>query len=142
MLAVVGIACQPSKRQDYGSGDFSNDNFFGAESNTFEAVRDLNHANSDIKLVGGNAKGAGGGSGGSDGKLGFSSGSGLRSIAQGSAEQANTAVQNQDAAGHQAAYVAKNTLAQAANAVNVYIFILLIFNYHLHYRHRLQLKLL
>lgn len=47
-------------------------------------------------------------------KNGFSVGSGLRSIAQGSADQANTAVANQHAAAKQAAYVAKNTLAQAA----------------------------
>lgn len=52
--------------------------------------------------------------GGGIGKKGFSVGSGLRSIAQGSADQANTAVANQHAAAKQAAYVAKNTLAQAA----------------------------
>ena len=39
---------------------------------------------------------------------------GLRSIAKGSADQANSAVASQNAAGRQAAYVAKNTLAQAA----------------------------
>lgn len=50
-------------------------------------------------------------------KAGFSQGSGLRSIAQGSADQANNAVLNQHAAANQAAYVAKNTLAQAANQV-------------------------
>ncbi|KAK5639175.1 hypothetical protein RI129_011667 [Pyrocoelia pectoralis] len=61
---------------------------------------------------------SGAGVGGDDEKLGYSAGSGLRSIAQGSAEQAHTAVQNQYAAGHQAAYVAKNTLAQAANAAS------------------------
>ncbi|XP_064215523.1 PE-PGRS family protein PE_PGRS8 isoform X3 [Tribolium castaneum] len=56
------------------------------------------------------------GGGGSKGqtKLGFSAGSGLRSIAEGSFNSANDAVNNQDAAGHQAAFVAKNTLAQAA----------------------------
>lgn len=47
-------------------------------------------------------------------KTGYSAGSGLRSIAQGSADQANTAVANQHAAAKQAAYVAKNTLAQSA----------------------------
>lgn len=52
-------------------------------------------------------------------KLGYSRGSGLRSIAEGSANSANNAVNNQDAAGHQAAYVAKNTLAQAAGAVSL-----------------------
>ncbi|XP_065354764.1 uncharacterized protein LOC135949206 [Calliphora vicina] len=39
---------------------------------------------------------------------------GLRSIAKGSADQANSAVASQNAAGKQAAYVAKNSLAQAA----------------------------
>lgn len=39
---------------------------------------------------------------------------GLRSIAKGSADQATSAVASQNAAGRQAAYVAKNTLAQAA----------------------------
>ncbi|GAB0088898.1 hypothetical protein DMENIID0001_033620 [Sergentomyia squamirostris] len=47
-------------------------------------------------------------------KSGYSAGSGLRSIAQGSADQANSAVANQHSAGKQAAYVAKNTLAQQA----------------------------
>ncbi|GLV36707.1 hypothetical protein CBL_02458 [Carabus blaptoides fortunei] len=47
-------------------------------------------------------------------KLGFSQGAGLRQIAQGSADQANTAVANQHAAAVQAAFVAKNTLAQSA----------------------------
>lgn len=47
-------------------------------------------------------------------KKGYSRGSGLRTIAVGSANQAKTALGNQDAAGHQAAYVAKNTLAQSA----------------------------
>lgn len=46
---------------------------------------------------------------------GFSSGSGLRSIAQGSANQAHTAVSNQHAAAQQAAFIAKSTLAQAAS---------------------------
>lgn len=39
---------------------------------------------------------------------------GLRSIAKGSADQANTAVVSQNAAAKQAAYIAKNTLAQTA----------------------------
>ncbi|KAL3289370.1 hypothetical protein HHI36_022805 [Cryptolaemus montrouzieri] len=47
-------------------------------------------------------------------KQGFSAGSGLRSIAEGSFNSATDALNNQDAAGHQAAFVAKNTLAQAA----------------------------
>uniref|UniRef100_A0A1B0FGD2 Uncharacterized protein n=1 Tax=Glossina morsitans morsitans TaxID=37546 RepID=A0A1B0FGD2_GLOMM len=40
---------------------------------------------------------------------------GLRSIAKGSADQANSAVASQNAAAKQAAYVAKNTLAHAAS---------------------------
>lgn len=47
-------------------------------------------------------------------KNGYSSGSGLRSIAQGSANQAQSIVTNQHIAANQAAYVAKNTLAQHA----------------------------
>lgn len=47
-------------------------------------------------------------------KNGYSTGSGLRSIAQGSADQASSAVSNQHAAAKQASYVAQNTLAQAA----------------------------
>ncbi|XP_055378127.1 uncharacterized protein LOC129609905 isoform X1 [Condylostylus longicornis] len=49
-------------------------------------------------------------------KNGYSAGTGLRVIAQGSADQANTAVVNQAAAAKQAAYLAQNTLAQAAAA--------------------------
>jgi DnaJ-class molecular chaperone len=65
------------------------------------------------------ADAAGGGGGGKgQPKLGFSAGSGLRSIAEGSFNSANDAVNNQDAAGHQAAFVAKNTLAQAAAGVS------------------------
>lgn len=52
---------------------------------------------------------------GSDSKKGFSRGSGLRTIAVGSANQAKTALGNQAAAAYQAAYVAKNTLAQSAS---------------------------
>ncbi|KAI5644757.1 hypothetical protein NE865_03103 [Phthorimaea operculella] len=52
--------------------------------------------------------------GGGGGKKGYSSGSGLRTIAVGSANQAKTALGNQAAAAYQAAYVAKNTLAQSA----------------------------
>ncbi|XP_058445818.1 uncharacterized protein LOC131426984 [Malaya genurostris] len=48
-------------------------------------------------------------------KSGYSAGSGLRSIAQGSADQANNAVVSQVAAAKQAAYVAQSTLAQAAS---------------------------
>lgn len=47
-------------------------------------------------------------------KKGYSRGSGLRTIAVGSANQAKTALGNQQAAAYQAAYVAKNTLAQSA----------------------------
>lgn len=46
---------------------------------------------------------------------GYPSGSGLRSIAQGSANQAHNAVSNQHAAANQAAFIAKSTLAQAAS---------------------------
>lgn len=51
---------------------------------------------------------------GGSAKKGYSSGSGLRTIAVGSANQAKTALGNQVAAAYQAAYVAKNTLAQSA----------------------------
>lgn len=54
-----------------------------------------------------------------NGKQGLSAGSGLRSIAEGSFNAASDAVNNQDAAGYQAAYVAKNTLAQSAAGVNL-----------------------
>lgn len=75
---------------------------------------------SALKDSGNNGGGGGGGGGQQQGKTkqGFSAGSGLRSIAEGSSNAANDAVNNQDAAGHQAAYVAKNTLAQAAAGVN------------------------
>ena len=53
---------------------------------------------------------------------GFSAGSGLRFIAQGSAEQANNAFLNQHAAGKQAAFAAKSALAQAAAGVNIFTF--------------------
>ncbi|XP_045454564.1 uncharacterized abhydrolase domain-containing protein DDB_G0269086-like [Melitaea cinxia] len=52
--------------------------------------------------------------GGNTQKKGYSRGSGLRTIAVGSANQAKTALGNQQAAAYQAAYVAKNTLAQSA----------------------------
>lgn len=61
------------------------------------------------------ASGHGGYSGGG---IGFSAGSGLKAIAQGSAEQANNAVVNQHTAGRQAAFAAKSTLAQAAAGVS------------------------
>ncbi|XP_030370402.1 uncharacterized protein LOC115621022 [Scaptodrosophila lebanonensis] len=48
------------------------------------------------------------------GSGGFLVDNGLRSIAKGSADQAISAVANQNAAGKQASYVAKSTLAQAA----------------------------
>ncbi|GJQ87888.1 hypothetical protein Trydic_g1157 [Trypoxylus dichotomus] len=57
---------------------------------------------------------AGHGGYGGGGKIGFSVGSGLKAIALGSAEQANTAVVNQHTAARQAAFAAKSTLAQAA----------------------------
>lgn len=60
------------------------------------------------------------------GKNGYSAGSGLRNIAQGSAQQAYNAVQNQLLASKQAAFTAKNTLAQAAAGVSPE-FILILF---------------
>lgn len=47
-------------------------------------------------------------------KPGYSDGSGLRSIAQGSADQANSAVANQHLAAKQASYIAQNNLANLA----------------------------
>lgn len=46
--------------------------------------------------------------------VGYSIGSGLRSIAQGSADKAQSAVVSQRTAGNQAAFVAKNSLAHSA----------------------------
>ncbi|XP_012280163.1 antifreeze protein Maxi-like [Orussus abietinus] len=54
------------------------------------------------------------GNGHTPGKVGYSAGGGLVSIAQGAAEQAHTAILNQHTAAGQAAYQAKNTLAQSA----------------------------
>lgn len=75
-------------------------------------------------------QGGGGGSGASGGgheiddihdteeipasKSGYSEGSGLRSIAQGSADQATSAVANQHLAAKQASYIAQNNLANLA----------------------------
>ncbi|XP_016959714.1 uncharacterized protein LOC108031025 [Drosophila biarmipes] len=53
-------------------------------------------------------------SGGGGGSGGYLADNGLRSIAKGSADQALSAVASQNAAGKQASYVAKSTLAQAA----------------------------
>lgn len=64
---------------------------------------------------GGDQGGQAGSAGGK--KQGLSVGSSLRSIAEGSSNTAKDAVNNQDAAGYQAAYVAKNTLAQSAAGV-------------------------
>jgi len=50
-------------------------------------------------------------------KLGFSAESELRCIAERSSKSTNNSVNNQDAARHQAAFVAKNKLAQAAAEV-------------------------
>lgn len=60
-----------------------------------------------------------GGFGGGGGGKGFSAGSGLKNIAQGSAEQANSAVANQHTAARQAAFAAKSSLAQAAVGVSL-----------------------
>nr|XP_032295423.1 uncharacterized protein LOC6631276 [Drosophila virilis] len=54
------------------------------------------------------------GSSSSSGSGGYLVDNGLRSIAKGSADQASSAVASQNAAGKQASYVAKSTLAQAA----------------------------
>lgn len=53
------------------------------------------------------------------GKIPFSAGSGLKTIAQGSAQQASNAVANQHTAARQAAFVAKSSLAQAAVGVSI-----------------------
>ncbi|XP_064549531.1 uncharacterized protein LOC135436063 [Drosophila montana] len=55
-----------------------------------------------------------GSSSGGSGSGGYLVDNGLRSIAKGSADQASSAVASQNAAGKQASYVAKSTLAQAA----------------------------
>lgn len=68
-----------------------------------------------MAAIGDGGHGLGGGGGG--GGKGFSAGSGLKTIAQGSAEQANNAVANQHAAARQAAFAAKSSLAQAAVGV-------------------------
>lgn len=93
--------------------DFSNDFYDVAESNNYENVEEAEPVvvvdqQAAHSLIGNTQQK----------KAGFSAGSGLRSIAQGSADQANNAVLNQHAAANQAAYVAKNTLAQAANQVS------------------------
>lgn len=56
--------------------------------------------------------------GGYGSKSGYSAGSGLKTIAQGSAHQANNAVASQHAAAKQAAFVAKSSLAQTAAGVS------------------------
>ncbi|KAK4871615.1 hypothetical protein RN001_015739 [Aquatica leii] len=113
LIAAYIILVESYPKDNFANEDFEKD-FFGAESNTFENLASYNSA-----FTAQLSKGKSGPSdSGDNGKLGYSAGSGLRSIAQGSAEQAHTATQNQEAAGHQAAYVAKNTLAQAANAAS------------------------
>lgn len=52
------------------------------------------------------------------GKIPFSAGSGLKAIAQGSAQQATNAAANQHTAAKQAAFTAKSSLAQAAAGVS------------------------
>lgn len=61
-----------------------------------------------------------GGHGYGGGKIPFSAGSGLKTIAQGSAQQASSAVANQHTAARQAAFAAKSTLAQAAVGVSMH----------------------
>ncbi|KAH8250866.1 hypothetical protein KR038_000505, partial [Drosophila bunnanda] len=84
---------------------------------TFEAINHdefevaktkLPHYESSDYIVHTLHNGGGGGSGG------YLADNGLRSIAKGSADQALSAVASQNAAGKQASYVAKSTLAQAA----------------------------
>lgn len=109
-FSVAVVSSRPAKRQDY-----SNEYYDAAESNNYENVEDIESLATDQEaahsLIGGTQHQ----------KAGYSQGSGLRSIAQGSADQANNAVLNQHAAANQAAYVAKNTLAQAANQVSLLI---------------------
>ncbi|XP_017036823.1 uncharacterized protein CG45076 [Drosophila kikkawai] len=66
------------------------------------------HSDYIVHTLHSSAGGAGGGTGG------YLADNGLRSIAKGSADQALSAVASQNAAGKQASYVAKSTLAQAA----------------------------
>lgn len=106
VFPVAVVSSRPANQQD-----FSNEYYDAAESNNYDNVEDVESLAIDQEaahsLIGGTQQQ----------KAGFSQGSGLRSIAQGSADQANNAVLNQHAAANQAAYVAKNTLAQAANQV-------------------------
>lgn len=99
---------------------FTNNNFFVvplAYSQEYEEIELYNNYDEYGPLIDGG--GAAQPAAAASGKLGFSAGSGLRSIAEGSFNSANDAVNNQDAAGHQAAFVAKNTLAQSAAAVSI-----------------------
>lgn len=62
--------------------------------------------------------GDGGHGGFGGGKASYGAGSGLKTIAQGSAEQASNAVASQHTAARQAAFAAKSSLAQAAASVS------------------------
>lgn len=103
------MSSRAAKRQEY-----INDN------NNYATEGNYDHAQ-EASVVDQQAAQSLGVGGSGPGKNGYSQGSGLRSIAQGSADQANNAVLNQHAAANQAAYVAKNTLAQAANQVTFYV---------------------
>lgn len=70
-----------------------------ARSRLAEKKKDYDYDYSEYNNYGGHQTG---------GKSGYSAGSGLRSIAQGSADQASSAVNNQHAAAKQAAFVAQN----------------------------------
>ncbi|XP_017008109.2 uncharacterized protein CG45076 [Drosophila takahashii] len=69
----------------------------------------LSHYEASSDYIAHHLHNGGGGGGG-----GYLADNGLRSIAKGSADQALSAVASQNAAGKQASYVAKSTLAQAA----------------------------
>lgn len=77
----------------------------------------LQSGDDDVAVAGHLESVNGGNGGGYSGKT-FSAGSGLKAIAQGSADQANNAVLNQHSAGRQAAFTAKSSLAQAAAGVS------------------------
>ncbi|GBP28915.1 hypothetical protein EVAR_93560_1 [Eumeta japonica] len=109
-LGVVAVASAPIAREQQAAPSEYDYEYEAqaAPAENSEPAESASHYDAYIQDVPSAA------SGGGNGKKGFSRGSGLRTIAQGSANQAKTALGNQDAAGHQAAYVAKNTLAQSA----------------------------
>lgn len=90
-----------SSKYDDGYYDYK----LAPSSSSEEAAPDHSYTTANDHLV----------SSASASKHGYSIGSGLRSIAQGSANQAFSAVASQHAAAKQAAFLAKNSLAQAAS---------------------------